>query len=63
MSNRQPAGWSSTLIHKGHMTQESQTLDVEILDGSGSGDLEGISGSMVITQDSNGHAYELTYEV
>ena len=52
-----------TLIHKGHMTKESQTLDVEILDGSGSGELEGISGAMVITQDSNGHAYELSYKL
>ena len=45
------------------MTKESQTLDVEILDGSGSGELEGISGAMVITQDSNGHAYELSYKL
>lgn len=52
-----------TLIHKGHMTKDSQTLDVEILDGSGSGELENISGSMTITQDSNGHAYELMYKI
>ena len=52
-----------TLVHKGHMTKDSQALDVEILDGSGSGELEGISGSMVITQDSSGHAYELTYKL
>ena len=52
-----------TLIHKGHMSKESQTLDVEILEGSGSGELENISGSMAISQDSNGHAYELMYEL
>jgi len=52
-----------TLIHKGHMTRESQTLQVEILEGSGTGELEGISGSMAITQDSNSHSYELTYEL
>ena len=52
-----------TLIHRGYMTQESQTLDIEILEGSGSGELENISGSMAITQDSNGHSYELTYEL
>ncbi len=52
-----------TLIHKGYMAQESQALDVEILEGSGSGELEDISGSMAITQDSNGHSYELTYEL
>ena len=52
-----------TLIHKGYMTQESLALDVEILEGSGSGELEKLSGSMAITQDSNGHSYELTYEL
>jgi hypothetical protein len=30
--------------------------------GSGTGALEGISGSMRITQDENGHSYELAYE-
>ena len=54
---------SFTLIHKGHMSKESQTLDVEILEGSGSGELQNISGSMAITQDSNGHTYELMYEL
>ena len=52
-----------TLIHKGHMNKDSQTLEVEILEGSGSGELENISGSMAITQDSNGHTYELMYEL
>ncbi|MDH3275157.1 MAG: DUF3224 domain-containing protein [Gammaproteobacteria bacterium] len=52
-----------TLIHKGHMSRDSQALDVEILEGSGSGELEEISGSMTITQDSAGHTYELLYEL
>ena len=52
-----------TLIHKGYMTKKSQTLDIEILEGSGSGELENISGSMTITQDSNIHTYELVYEL
>ena len=52
-----------TLIHKGHMSAESQTLDIEILEGSGSGEFEDISGSMAITQDSTGHSYELVYEL
>ena len=51
-----------TLIHKGYMSAESQTLDVAILEGSGSGELENISGSMTIEQDSTGHVYELKYE-
>jgi hypothetical protein len=52
-----------TLIHKGYMSKESQSLEVVILEGSGSGELENISGSMVIVQDANGHTYELTYEL
>ena len=52
-----------TLIHKGQMSKESQSLEVAILEGSGSGELESISGSMVIAQDANGHTYELTYEL
>jgi len=52
-----------TLVHKGHMSKDSQSLEVDILEGSGSGDLENISGSMVILQDANGHTYELNYEL
>lgn len=52
-----------TLIHKGYMNQESQMLDVDILGGSGSGELESISGKMSITQDSGGHSYQLEYEI
>jgi hypothetical protein len=52
-----------TLIHKGHMSAESQSLDINILEGSGSGELENISGRMAITQDSDGHSYELVYEL
>jgi len=52
-----------TLVHKGRMSAESQSLDVRILEGSGSGELENISGRMAITQDSDGHSYELVYEL
>jgi hypothetical protein len=52
-----------TLVHKGHMNNESQSLEVTILEGSGSSELENISGSMLIVQDANGHRYELTYEL
>jgi hypothetical protein len=51
-----------TLIHKGVMSNDSQSLEVVILEGSGSGELKNISGSMLITQDTNGHTYELAYE-
>ena len=52
-----------TLVHKGHMSKESQSLEVTILAGSGSGELQDISGSMLIVQDTNGHRYELTFEL
>jgi hypothetical protein len=52
-----------TLIHKGYMSKESQSLEVVILEGSGTGEFETISGWMVIAQDADGHTYELTYEL
>ena len=52
-----------TLIHKGYMNKESQSLEIVILEGSGSGEFENITGSMLVTQDTNGHTYELTYEL
>ena len=50
-----------TLVHSGYMDENGQKLDVTILDGSGSGELEGITGSMEILNDDSGHRYELTY--
>ena len=52
-----------TLVHKGYMSKESQSLKVTILEGSGGGELQNISGSMRIVQDENGHRYELTFEL
>lgn len=52
-----------TLLHSGRMSRESQSLEVNILDGSGSGDLQNISGSLQIIQDADGHRYDLTYEL
>ena len=52
-----------TLVHKGHMSKESQSLKVTILEGSGGGELQNISGSMLIVQDENGHRYELMFEL
>ena len=52
-----------TLVHNGRMSKESQSLEVTILEGSGSDELQNISGSMVIIQDANGHRYELTFEL
>ena len=52
-----------TLLHKGRMSKESQSLEITILEGSGSGELQKISGSMLIVQDASGHRYELTFEL
>lgn len=54
---------SFTLLHRGYMDADSQSLDITILKGSGSGQLQGISGSMQITQEDGGHQYELNYAV
>jgi hypothetical protein len=50
-----------TLVHKGYMDQHGQSLDIQILEGSGTRDLRGITGSMQIEQVDDGHVYELTY--
>lgn len=52
-----------TIVHKGSMSKESQSLDVVILDGSGDGELVNITGSMKIIQDGGNHSYELNYEL
>jgi hypothetical protein len=54
---------SFTLVHQGLMSKQSQLLEVTILEGSGSDELQNISGSMQILQDANGHSYELTFEL
>jgi hypothetical protein len=55
-------GGSITLVHSGYMNAETRSLDVSILSGSGSGELEGISGTMQINQEDGGHQYILDYQ-
>jgi hypothetical protein len=47
------------------MSGGSQTLHYEVVPGSGSGELAGISGSVALTVDDDDgtHRYELTYDV
>ena len=52
-----------TLIHSGYMSAEEQTLAINILAGSGQGELENISGELSITQENNIHNYTLTYQL
>ena len=52
-----------TLIHNGYMSSKTQSLDIKILAGSGSGELSKISGSMDIIQTDGEHKYVLNYEL
>lgn len=54
---------SFTLIHNGYMSSEGQSLEVKILEGSGSGGFENISGELEINQQDGVHKYRLTYEL
>lgn len=52
-----------TLVHKGVMNSEAQSLDVSVLEDSGTDDLVGISGAMTITQKNGDHAYSFEYKL
>lgn len=52
-----------TLLHEGFMNNDSQTLKIAILEGSGVDALATISGSMTISQDGDTHSYSLTFHV
>jgi len=52
-----------TLVHRGLMNAEAQSLEITILQGSGSGELATITGSMLITQSAGEHSYDLRYEL
>jgi hypothetical protein len=54
---------SFTLLHKGLMTTDNQSLDISILKGSGSGELENILGEMTIIQEDGNHNYRLSYSL
>ena len=52
-----------TLLHKGFMSSEEQLLEITILQGSGSGELAGIAGTLEITQEDGTHQYRLKYSL
>lgn len=52
-----------TLFHRGLMSATEQSLEVIIVEGSGSGELVGVIGSLKITQDDDGHRYTLDYSL
>lgn len=52
-----------TLAHKGSMNADSQSLEIDILEGSGSDELGSITGTLSIQQMDGVHSYELRYEL
>lgn len=52
-----------TLFHQGHMSATQQSLEVVIVEGSGTGELAGIQGSLTIIQQQGSHQYELDYRL
>ncbi len=54
---------SFTLLHRGYMSKDTKSLEVDIMAGSATGGLEGISGSLAIEQVEQSHAYTLTFEL
>jgi hypothetical protein len=47
----------------GVMAGGTQELRYDVVPGSGTGDLAGISGSLALTIDDRGHTYELSYTI
>lgn len=56
-------GGTFALQHSGRMTRGEPSLSVQIVPDSGTGELEGIAGTMTIDQSTGGHRYELTYTI
>ena len=54
---------SFTLFHNGFMSASKQLLDVIIIEGSGTGELIGIKGSLSIIQEAGKHSYVLEYQL
>lgn len=54
---------SFTVQHSGVKTPDQSDLHIDILPGSGTGELSGISGSLTIKQQGRQHSYELTYRL
>lgn len=50
-----------TLAHVGVMSSEGMELNIRIVKGSGTGELQGITGELEIKQEDGQHFYVLTY--
>jgi hypothetical protein len=54
---------SFALMHQGTMSRKQQALTVTVVPESGTGQLEGLSGTMTITIVEKKHLFELAYEL
>ncbi len=54
---------SFMLVHRGLMTDNVPSLDIGIVPGSGTGGLEGISGSFTLTIEGKEHRWEMEYSL
>lgn len=52
---------SFVLVHRGVMSGSGQSLLIEVAPDSGTGDLQGISGSLAIAVQDGDHRYDFTY--
>ena len=52
---------SFTLFHNGYMSKNHQTLKIIIVEGSGTLELQGLSGTLIIKQEKGVHKYQLEY--
>ncbi len=52
---------SFVLVHKGTMSPTSQELAIEVMAGSGIGELAGLAGTLAITITEGKHFYDLEY--
>ncbi len=52
-----------TLFHVGRMSAEGQSLDVRVVEGSGTGGLQGLLGTMTIIIEGGEHRYEFDAEL
>jgi hypothetical protein len=50
-------------MHQGTMSRKQQALTVTVVPESGTGQLEGLSGTMTITIVEKKHLFELAYEL
>ncbi len=53
---------SFTLFHNGYISSSKQSLEVTIVEGSGTGELKGIEGELTIIQENGTHNYALKYQ-